>query len=193
MSYSEWKDKFVKEKGQQAWDYYEKSAKNKTADAEQYKKYKAVLGKNAPKSLEKFQKLKYTDNEKWENLKYYYRNIDDRPIEYVKIDRELEKAGISNRGKAFPFEDVEINNWNVHAENRLKQRNISKKEATEYKNSALLMMKKYPEPNTQNNYYSEDGVIGIRISDKTVCTTYSKDDFKGDTLKILEVAKKWLK
>ncbi|MDO5804568.1 MAG: hypothetical protein Q4P35_05530 [Clostridia bacterium] len=55
------------------------------------------------------------------------------------------------------------------------------------------MMKKYPEPNTQNNYYSEDGVIGIHISDKTVCTTYSKDDFKGDALKILEVAKKWLK
>lgn len=43
---------YEKEKGHQAWDYYEKSAKNKTADAEQYKKYKAVLGKNAPKSLE---------------------------------------------------------------------------------------------------------------------------------------------
>lgn len=193
MSYSEWKEKFIKEEGQEEWNYYEKSVKNKTADSEQYEKYKAVLGKNAPKSLEEFQKMKYTNSEEWENLKYYYRNIDDRPIEYVKIDRELEKAGISNRGKAFPFEDVEINNWNVHAENRLKQRNISKKEATEYKNSALLMMKKYPEPNTQNNYYSEDGVIGIRISDKTVCTTYSKDDFKSDTLKILEVAKKWLK
>ncbi len=193
MSYTDWKERFVTEKGQQAWDYYEKSVKNKAADTKQYNKYKSVLGKNAPKSLEEFQKLKYTDSEEWENLKYYYRNIDDRPVEYVKIDRELEKAGILNRGKAFPFEDVELNNWNVHAENRLKQRNISKKEATEYKNSALLMMKKYPEPNTQNNYYSEDGVIGIRISDKTVCTTYSKDDFKGDTLKILEVAKKWLK
>ena len=69
MSYSEWKDKFVKEKGQQAWDYYEKSAKNKTADAEQYKKYKAVLGKNAPKSLEEFQKLKYTNSEEWDKIK----------------------------------------------------------------------------------------------------------------------------
>ena len=75
MSYSEWKDKFVKEKGQQAWDYYEKSAKNKTADAEQYKKYKAVLGKNAPKSIEEFQKLKYTDNEKWEQFKSHTKSI----------------------------------------------------------------------------------------------------------------------
>ena len=72
MSYSEWKDKFVKEKGQQAWDYYEKSAKNKTADAEQYKKYKAVLGKNAPKSIEEFQKLKYTDNESYRYVKLDY-------------------------------------------------------------------------------------------------------------------------
>ena len=192
-TYEEWKREFVKEKGQDAWNLYEKGAKYRNSDNEQYQNYKDILGKNAPESLEEFQKIKYTDNEEWEDLKYYYRNINDRPIEYVKIDRDLEKAGILNRGKAFPLEDVELNNWNVHAENRLKQRNISKKEAIEYKNSALLMMKKYPEPNTQNNYYSEDGVIGIRISDKTVCTTYSKDDFKSDTLKILEVAKKWLK
>lgn len=69
MSYSEWKDKFVKEKGQEAWDYYEKSAKNEKADKEQYKKYKAVLGKNAPKSLEEFQKLKYTNSEEWDKIK----------------------------------------------------------------------------------------------------------------------------
>lgn len=69
MSYKEWKEKFVKEEGQQAWDLYEKGAKNKGADKEQYKKYKAVLGKNAPKSLEEFQKLKYNDNEEWEDLK----------------------------------------------------------------------------------------------------------------------------
>lgn len=74
MSYSEWKDKFVKEKGQEAWDYYEKSAKNEKADKEQYKKYKAVLGKNAPKSLEEFQKLKYTNSEEWKSLKTFLKD-----------------------------------------------------------------------------------------------------------------------
>lgn len=69
MNYTEWKDKFIKEKGQETWDYYEKSTKNKSADKKQYEKYKAVLGKNAPKSLEEFQKIKYTNSEKWDEIK----------------------------------------------------------------------------------------------------------------------------
>ena len=72
MSYPEWKSKFVKEKGQEAWDYYEKSANNKGADKKQYEKYKAVLGKNAPKSLEEFQRLKYTDYESYRFVKLDY-------------------------------------------------------------------------------------------------------------------------
>ncbi|MDO5389287.1 MAG: minor capsid protein, partial [Clostridia bacterium] len=73
MSYSEWKEKFIKEEGQEEWDYYEKSVKNKTADSEQYEKYKAVLGKNVPKSLEEFQKMKYTDNESYSYIKLDYK------------------------------------------------------------------------------------------------------------------------
>lgn len=69
MSYTDWKERFVTEKGQQAWDYYEKSVKNKAADTKQYNKYKSVLGKNAPKSLEEFQKLKYTNSEEWDKIK----------------------------------------------------------------------------------------------------------------------------
>lgn len=69
MSYPEWKSKFVKEKGQGAWDYYEKGIKNKVADKKQYEKYMAVLGKNAPKSLEEFQKIKYTNSEEWDKIK----------------------------------------------------------------------------------------------------------------------------
>lgn len=69
MSYTEWKERFIKGKGQQDWDYYEKSTKNKSNDMKLYERYKAVLGKNAPKSLEEFQKLKYTNGEKWDELK----------------------------------------------------------------------------------------------------------------------------
>ena len=71
-TYEEWKKEFVKEKGQQAWDYYEKSVKNKATDKEQYKEYKAVLGKNAPKTLEEFQELKYTNYERYRFVKLDY-------------------------------------------------------------------------------------------------------------------------
>lgn len=69
MSYKEWKEKFVNEKGQAAWDLYEKGAKNKAKDYKQWQNYKDVLGKKAPKNLEEFQKIKYTNNEGWDKLK----------------------------------------------------------------------------------------------------------------------------
>lgn len=68
-NYKEWKDRFIKDNGQQSWDYYEKSTKNIVADKEQYEKYTAVLGENAPKTLEEFQKIKYNDDERWDELK----------------------------------------------------------------------------------------------------------------------------
>lgn len=75
MSYTEWKERFIKGKGQQDWDYYEKSTKNKSNDMKQYERYKAVLGKNAPKTLEEFQKLKYTNGSEWGSKKREYATI----------------------------------------------------------------------------------------------------------------------
>lgn len=72
MSYTEWKEKYVKDKGQATWDYKEKLAKNKTADREQYQKFITVLGKEAPKSLEEFQEIKYNDSEGWRFIKLDY-------------------------------------------------------------------------------------------------------------------------
>lgn len=69
MTYEEWKENFVKEKGQQSWDYYSKSSKNLKVDTEQFDRYKCVLGKYAPESLEDFQKIKYTNSEEWDKIK----------------------------------------------------------------------------------------------------------------------------
>ena len=69
MTYEEWKENFVNEKGQQAWDYYSKSSKNLKIDKKQFDRYKDVLGKYAPDTLEEFQKIKYTNSEEWESLK----------------------------------------------------------------------------------------------------------------------------
>ena len=74
MTYEEWKESFVNEKGQQAWNYYSESIKNYNTDNEQYQSYKDILGENSPKTLEEFQKLKYTDSEQWKNLKLCYND-----------------------------------------------------------------------------------------------------------------------
>ena len=137
--------------------------------------------------------MKYNDSEGWEDLKYYYKNINGRPIEYVKIDRELEKLGIKGKGKAYPVESIKIEGWRVHAENRLNQRGITKEQALSYMDNAVVMMKKYPEPQTQYNYYSEEGLIGVLKDSCLVATVFSKKQFKDDSVAILEVAKKRLK
>lgn len=194
MTYRDWKKSIDEKYGAGTWDTERRKTVNRGSDKRQYEKYQNVLGrKNLPKSFDKFQELKYNDKEGWEDLKYYYRNINGRPIEYVKIDRELEKQGITNKGKAYPVEDIEIKGWREHAENRLIERNISKDEVLAYKRNAIVMMKRYPEPNTQFNYYSDNGMVGIKDVDKIVQTTYSKSNYKNDTIKMLEVVKKHVK
>lgn len=193
-TYQEWKkevdDKY--EKG--TWESERKKLINKPVDKVQYQQYIQVLGKkNMPKTFDLFQEMKYNSNEEWSDLKYYYRNINGRPIEYVKIDRELEKFGIKDKGRAYPIEDIAITGWRSHAKKRLLKRGVTEAQALLYKDTAIGMMKKYPHPNTQNNYFSEEGVLGVRASDGIICTVYTKDDFGNETKKILEVFKKWLK
>lgn len=69
MTYEEWKENFVNKKGQQAWDYYSKSVKNLKIDTKQLDRYKDVLGKYAPDTLEEFQKIEYIDSEEWDKIK----------------------------------------------------------------------------------------------------------------------------
>ena len=67
MKYRDWYKKFVE--GHPQAQAREKAVKNKAADREQFRRYRAVLGENAPKTLEEFQRMKYTGGEKWAVLR----------------------------------------------------------------------------------------------------------------------------
>lgn len=71
MSYNEWYDKYIKNNPEALLE--EKKWKNRNTDKSQYKKYKEVLGKEAPKSLKDFQELKYNNIEEWKLTKYNYK------------------------------------------------------------------------------------------------------------------------
>lgn len=194
MTYEEWKKYVDKKHGDGTFAKMRKMYVNEKKDREQYNKYIGILGKdNMPETFDKFQLLKYNNINEWDDLKYYARNINGRPIEYVKIDRELEKLGITKKGKAYPLENIEMSAWNEHAEDRLVEWNMSKDDALKYKADAIAIMRRFPEPNTQWNYYSDEGIIGVRHSDGVVCTVICKDRFGNDTEEILKVMKKWLK
>lgn len=67
MNYKEWYEKFVI--GKPDVELQEKKEKNRSSDKQQYEKYKEILGKHIPNSLDNFQNTKYTDNKKWSKLK----------------------------------------------------------------------------------------------------------------------------
>ncbi|MFA7636174.1 MAG: phage minor capsid protein, partial [Monoglobales bacterium] len=148
-----------------------KAIENVKTDKVQYDKYIGILGKeNMPETFDLFQKMKYNNIDEWEDIKYYARNINGRPIEYVKIDRELEKLGITDKGRAFPIEDIEVKGWRGHAINRIKKSGITEEQALQFKDYAVGMMKRYPQPHTLFNYYSTDGVLGVKELDGIVQT-----------------------
>ena len=66
-------------------------------DRKQYENYKAVLGKNAPKNLEEFQRIKYNDIEGWEFVKLDYKRRNEL-IKYPELKLpNAEKATADDR------------------------------------------------------------------------------------------------
>ena len=193
VTYEQWRRDITEKYGADALEKARQRITYKKSDAAQLAGLKKVLGKDAPEDLAAFQNLKYNEPEKWEDVKYYARHINGRPIAYVKIDRELEKLGITQKGRAYPPEPIEIKGWRDHAEKRLSQRGLTKEQAADFMLQAKIMMKQYPEPATLFNYYSEDGILGVKADSRIVQTTFGKDDFMSDTLKIFEVIKKYVK
>lgn len=92
MKYEDWYKKYVK--GNPEAELQETMLKHIYGDNAQFKKYKELLGKEMPKSLEDFQKLKYTDSEGWGRLKWDYgftnRNITAKPSELLPRHSNVE-------------------------------------------------------------------------------------------------------
>jgi SPP1 gp7 family putative phage head morphogenesis protein len=149
MTYDEWYEKHVIEKyGKEKVELHMKKLKNQNSDTKQYQKYKDVLGKEAPKSFDKFQDLKYTNGEGWkfQQLDYKRRKqLIDNPslilpdVGSVKLPEQKFTQylfGGSNadglaKGRAFESRlGYNINNWNRLSEevkNRAKHYPVTSK------------------------------------------------------------------
>lgn len=68
MTYKEW-EAMHKAQNPEAWDLYQKKSQNLNADKKQFAEYKAALGSSIPKSLDDFQRMKYTELERWAEIK----------------------------------------------------------------------------------------------------------------------------
>lgn len=90
MTYAEWHKKYVED--DPAGVLAEKKYKNRHSDASQHERYLERLGsKNIPKSLDAFQNLKYTEPEKWNELKTAFcsKNGLQQQLSYVYNGEKL--------------------------------------------------------------------------------------------------------
>ncbi|MEA5060668.1 MAG: minor capsid protein [Candidatus Pelethousia sp.] len=71
MTYRQWHRKYVQ--GRPEAELTEKMVQHTAADRQQWVRYKGALGKDAPKSLAEFQRLKYTENSEWRLVQVDYR------------------------------------------------------------------------------------------------------------------------
>lgn len=86
MTWEEWRKKYVD--GNPEMRAQEKMDRNRAKDREQWRDFKDTLGKDAPKNLADFQKLKYTEPEKWDELKTEYR-VESA---HKQIEAEIQKG-----------------------------------------------------------------------------------------------------
>ncbi|MTK08445.1 MAG: phage head morphogenesis protein [Hungatella sp.] len=80
MTYEDWYGKNVK--GKREAELNEKMIQNRSADRRQFERYKEILGEEAPKTLDSFQKMKYTNDETFSFTKLDYerrKQLADKP------------------------------------------------------------------------------------------------------------------
>ena len=166
----------------------------KQNDKEQYERYKEKLGKDAPKSFDKFREIKYDKSQsEYEDLKKFYKYKKSNPLsdkQFYEINKEIQelmKTGIVNpkMGTAVkPIPDKILSSGN-HGNERMNERKITLTDAQSYIDNAVIMFK---QDNGKRYFYlSEDGGAGIMVEQKELITAYPKIEFNSSTKKIMEV------
>ena len=104
MTYDEWKNEHALTKEQeQAWirdgqpplsEWREtasyKKLENARSDAEQFERYREVLGDLVPKDVASFQEMKYNDTDAWDVLKKQYRTVNQYKVDSGSVSpREI--------------------------------------------------------------------------------------------------------
>lgn len=107
LTYPEWYEKYVK--GNPQAELKEKKLKNAGADQNQYNDYKKKLGaENLPGSLDKFQDIKYTNENEYGILKaqvkgmsYYDKAVLNEPEITSQVKKMAETTGMDTLGLEF--------------------------------------------------------------------------------------------
>lgn len=182
MKYKEWYDKYIKNNPEALLE--EKKWKNKNTDNKQYRKYRKVLGKEAPKSLKEFQNLRYNNLKEWDILKEKYLNTN----RYNKIVKESSSLNIKGNPikdiNRISLNDFEFDNKHINLD---RHHNVTKEMAQEFINTAKAAYNRWN--GEVIVYVSESGCSVVNLKDRKVSTAYKNDDYDDKFKKLMEVLK----
>lgn len=202
QTYEEWRKERVDKYGADAVTTAERRARNENADFKQYQKYRNTIGKEAPESFAKFQELKYTDNNGYNELKGLYRYKSAHPqseLIHYKISRELQSLGVNigaaispNNLKGYVLEDIGAKEP-AHVLKRMFERHITADDVQKNIDNALIAFEQWN--GTRMAFYSENGVTVVAKHGDgwIVKTAWGKNDFDEQTEQIIRVVKKYVK
>lgn len=112
MTYEEWYGKNVK--GKSEAELNEKMIRNRSADRRQFERYKETLGEEAPKTLDSFQTVKYSDSDEYGILKaqykgmsYYSKAIEGEPEITNQVKKMAEDTGMDSLGLEYRIKTKE--------------------------------------------------------------------------------------
>lgn len=180
MTYKQWHEQYVEKNPDKR--LAERKQRNKKTDNEQFQRYRKILGKDAPETLDSFQTMKYTDSEKWKILQQEYKDV----RRYEKIISDAEKLNI--KGKPIKkINRIDLSDY-VFAEshiNKDRKHGTSKEQAQKWVNEAVAAYSRWNGDVTI--YISRNGASVINLKEKTISTAYSSNEYDEKFRSLLEV------
>lgn len=180
MTYKQWHEQYVEKNPDKR--LAERKQRNKKTDNEQFQRYRKILGKDAPETLDSFQTMKYTDSEKWKILQQEYKDV----RRYEKIISDAEKLNI--KGKPIKkINRIDLSDY-VFAEshiNKDRKHGTSKEQAQKLVNEAVAAYSRWNGDVTI--YISRNGASVINLKEKTISTAYSSNEYDEKFRSLLEV------
>lgn len=199
MTYEDWYKKYVQ--GKPEVELAEKQLKNKSSDSIQHKKYRKILGAEVPEKLDDFQKMKYTEIDKWEYLKGLKSYLDKYPASdkrYYDIKKELDGLGIKI---GVPLQPVQKTAYILpegkgdayHIMHRMLERGITDDMIRSYIQNAKCMFVQWG--GKRQAFYGDKGVSVITKTENgwIFKTAWTSVDFDADSIRIMEVINKHVK
>lgn len=160
---------------------------NLIMDYERYIEYKDVLKDDPdfPKTLAKFQEIKYNDNENYELLKEfkaYKTGGGNKSFQSYKTAKKLTKLHIKGKINIPPLkidtENIKFDDFHINQE---RSHEVTLEEAKKYISQAKISVTVWK--GKYERYYSSEGVVYLDKETITVRTAFKKDEFDERTKK----------